>query len=115
MKESEKRDEYLDLVRKSKKTNKPWNMKVTVLAIEICRLGTVTKGLVQKLEDTEIEWASGGHLNYSHIEIGQNTGKSQRSLKRLAFPQTPARNHQLTQVGKTRKEVNNNRIYYLFV
>ena len=31
-----------------------WNMKVTIIPIEIGALGTVTKGLVQGLEDLEI-------------------------------------------------------------
>ena len=39
LKESEKRDEYLEL----------WNMKVTVIPIVIGALGTVTKGLVPGL------------------------------------------------------------------
>ena len=47
LKESEKKDKCLDLVRKLKKQ---WNMKVTVILIVIGALGTVTKGLVQGLE-----------------------------------------------------------------
>ena len=42
LKESEKKDKYLDLVRE-----KLWNMKATVKQIVIDALGTVTKGLVQ--------------------------------------------------------------------
>ena len=49
MKESEKKDKYLDLARELKK--KPRNMKVT---IAIGALGRVTKGLVQEVEDLEI-------------------------------------------------------------
>ena len=52
LKESEKRDEYLDLARELKKL---WNMKVTVIPIAIGALGTVTKRLVQRLEDLEIK------------------------------------------------------------
>ena len=33
---------------------KKWNMKVTIIPIAIGTLGTVTKGLVQGLEDLEI-------------------------------------------------------------
>ena len=51
LKESKKKDKFLDLARKLKKL---WNMKVTVIPIVICALGTVTKGLVQGLEDLEI-------------------------------------------------------------
>ena len=44
LKESEKRDKYLDLARELKKL---WNMYVTIIPIVIGALGTVTKGLVQ--------------------------------------------------------------------
>ena len=51
LKENEKRDKYLDLARELKKLR---NMKVTIILIVIGGLGTVTKGLVQGLEDLEI-------------------------------------------------------------
>ena len=51
LKENEKRDTYLDLTRELKKL---WNIKVSVVAIVIGTLGTVTKGLVQGVEDLEI-------------------------------------------------------------
>ena len=50
LKESEKRDKYLDLARELKKLR---NMKVTI-PIVIGALGTVTKKLVQGLEDLEV-------------------------------------------------------------
>ena len=51
LKESEKKDKYLDLDRKLKKL---WNMKVTVISIVIVAFGTVTKGIIKGLEDLEI-------------------------------------------------------------
>ena len=51
LKESKKRDKYLNLARELKKL---WNIKVTVIPIVIGMLNTVTKGLVQGLEDLEI-------------------------------------------------------------
>ena len=51
LKESEKKDKYLDLARELKKL---WNMKVTVVPIVIGTLGTITKGLLKCLEDLEI-------------------------------------------------------------
>ena len=51
LKECEKRDKYLDLARESKKL---LYMKVTIILIVIGDLGTVTKGLVQGLEELEI-------------------------------------------------------------
>ena len=42
LKESEKKDKYLDLARELKKL---WNMKETIIPIEISAFGTVTKGL----------------------------------------------------------------------
>ncbi len=51
LKECEKKDKYFDLTRELKKL---WNMKVTIIPIVIGALGTVTKRLVQGLEDLEI-------------------------------------------------------------
>ena len=51
MKESEKKDKYLDLAREFKK--KLWNMKVTIIPIVIGAFGTVTKGLLKRLENLE--------------------------------------------------------------
>ena len=48
LKESEKKDKYLELVGELKK---PWNMKVTIIPIVIGTLGTVNKGLIKGLED----------------------------------------------------------------
>ena len=52
LKESEKKDKYLDLTRELKKL---WNMKVMVIQIVISALGTITKGLVKRLEELEIK------------------------------------------------------------
>ena len=52
LKESEKKDKYLDLARELKKQ---WNMKVTIIPRVIGALGTVTKGLIKGLEDLEIK------------------------------------------------------------
>ena len=51
LKESEKKDKYPNFARELKKK---WKMNVTVILIVIGALGTVTKGLVQGLEDLEI-------------------------------------------------------------
>ena len=48
LKESEKKDKYLDF---SGEMNKLWNMKVMI--IQIGTLGTITKCLIQGLEDIE--------------------------------------------------------------
>ena len=48
LKESEKKDKYLNLARELKKM---WNMKVSIV---IGALGTVTKGLLNGLEDLEV-------------------------------------------------------------
>ena len=48
LKESEKRDKYLDLARELKKL---WNMKVMVIPIVIGALGTITKELIKGLEE----------------------------------------------------------------
>ena len=51
LKESEKKDKYLDLARELKKL---WNMKVTIIPIVIGAFGTVTKGLLKELEDLKV-------------------------------------------------------------
>ena len=51
LEESEKKGKSFDFTRELKK---PWNMKVTVIWIEINSLDIVTKGFVQGLEDLEI-------------------------------------------------------------
>ena len=51
LKETEKKDKYLDLARESEKL---WNMEVSMIPIVISALGTVTKELVQGLEELEI-------------------------------------------------------------
>ena len=58
-------------------------MKVTVIPIVIGALGTVTKTLVQRLEDLEIKRTIGDRLNYSVVEIGQITEKSPGDLLSL--------------------------------
>ena len=59
LKESEKRDKYLDLVRSLKKL---WNIKVTVIPVVIGTLSTVTNGNKRMSTD---------HPNYSIVEIDQ--------------------------------------------
>ena len=51
LKECEKKVKYLDLAKELKKM---WNMKVAIIPVVIGALGTVQKGLVQRLEDVEI-------------------------------------------------------------
>ena len=50
LKESEKKDKYLDLARELKKL---WNMKITFIPIVIGALGTFIKGLIKGLGDLE--------------------------------------------------------------
>ena len=50
LKESEKKDKYLDLARE---LNELWNMKVTIIPIVIGALGTVTKEMAKGLDDLE--------------------------------------------------------------
>ena len=51
LKESEKKDKYLDLARELKKLG---NMKVMVITIVIGEFGTIPEGLVHGMEDLEI-------------------------------------------------------------
>ena len=97
LKESEKRDKYLDLARELKKL---WNMKVTIVPIVIGALSTVIKG-PWGLET----WRTGRYYpNDSIAEDGQNTKTSPGDLRRLAITQTPVKNHQLILMWKTLEE-----------
>ena len=69
-------------------------MKVTLITVVICMTGTVTKRLLQGLED---------HPNYNIIKIGQNTEKRPVDLRRFVVSLPPVKNHQLTLVAKTLK------------
>ena len=51
IKESRKRDKYLDLASELKRL---WNMKVTMIPVVIGALGTVPKELERGLEELEI-------------------------------------------------------------
>ena len=87
LKESEKKDKYLDLTRKLEKLR---NMKVAIIPIVIGVLGTVTKGtggLGNKRK-------SGDHPKYCISDIDQNTQKSPGDLKRLAVTYTPVKDYQ---------------------
>ena len=55
LKESEKKDKYLDLARKLKKL---WDMKVTIIPTVFGAFGTVSKGLLKEVED----WMLGGRM-----------------------------------------------------
>ena len=89
LKESEKKDKYLDLPRELKNLG---NMKVTIVPIVIGALGTVTKGLSKGREDLEV---GGDYPNDSIADDGQNTETSPGDLRRLAVTQTPVKNHQV--------------------
>ena len=92
LKESEKKDKYLDLARELKKL---WNMKVTIIPIVIGAFGIVTKGLLKRLEDLEVGRRVETIQTTALFENGQNTEKSPGDLRRLAVTQTPVKNHQL--------------------
>ena len=87
MKECERKDKYLHLVRELKKL---WNMKVTIVPIVIGALGTITKGLLKGLEDMEV----GGQVETIQMTALQRTARILRwvlETKRLAVTQTPVK------------------------
>ena len=87
----EKMGKYLDFARESKKL---WNMKVTIILIVIGAFGTVTKGLLKRLEDLEV----GGR-----VETIQTTTllRTARILRRVQETLTPVKDHQLKLMWKT--------------
>ena len=101
IKENETRDEYLDLAREVKNL---LNMWVTMIPIVIVAAGTISKGLVRWLEESEV----GGRVEIIQttiVEVGQNTKKNFSGLGWLAATQTPVKNHQLTLMWKSLKWV----------
>ena len=73
LKESEKKDKYFEFASELKKN---WSMKEMDIPIVIGVLGTVTKGLKQRLGDLEIKGRLENNSNNSFVKIGQNTKKS---------------------------------------
>ena len=75
LKESEKRDKYLDLARELKKKNL-WDIKVTFIPIVIGDLSTVSEEILKGLGGLGNKRTSGDYANNSIVEILQNTEKS---------------------------------------
>ena len=73
LKESQKKDKYLDLARELKKL---WNMKVTIVSIVIGALGTITKGLLKGLEDLEV----GGRVETIQTTVQLRTARTLRRV-----------------------------------
>ena len=71
-------------------------MKMTMIPVITGALGTITKSMVNRLEDLEITGQVETIPDYSIIKRGQNSNKSSRDLRRLAVTQTSVENHQLT-------------------
>ena len=87
LKQSEKKDKYLDLNSELKK--KLWNIKKTFLTITIRALGKVTGRLLKRPEDLEVR---------ERVETIQTTTllrSKPRNLRRLALIQTSVKDHQL--------------------
>ena len=101
LKESEKKDKYLDLARESKKL---WNMKVTIVPIVIGALGKITKGLIKGLEDVEV----GGRVETIQITVLLRTARIlRRVLETYCHSNTSEKPSANTDV-KNSKGVNNN-------
>ena len=93
MKESEKKDKYLDLAKELKK-NVEHESDVYIncnwCSWYIHRM--INKGTVGLRNNR----ASGDHPNYCITGIGQNTEKSPGDLRRLPLTHNPLKDHQLT-------------------
>ena len=101
LKESEKKDKYLDLARKLKKL---WNMKVTFMPNAIGTLGIVNKAMDTRTGKLGNKKTCGHQPNYCIIGTSQNTQKSPGDLRRQAVTQTPVKDHLLKLNWKTIKE-----------
>ena len=79
-----------------------------MIAIVIDALGTVTKWMIQGLQDLEVRGSLKTIPNYSIINISQTTEECLGDLGRLSVTWTPVRKQWQMQEGKTQKGVNNN-------
>ena len=101
LKESEKKDKYLDLARELKKL---WNMKVPIVPILIGALGTIIKGLLKGMEDLEVGRRGETIQTIALLRtarILRRVLETWGDLRRLAVTQTPVKNNQLTLTWKT--------------
>ena len=108
LKESEKKDKYLDLARELKKL---WNMKVTIVPIVIGAFGTITKGLLKDLVDLDV----GGWVETIQmiallrtVRILRQVLETWGDLLSLTVTQTPMKNPSANTDVKNLKGVNNN-------
>ena len=108
IKENKKRDEWIDLAREQTKQNKNKKNPIKYEAVGDTNCNWCARNNLQSIGKgtgrRRNQRTRGDHPDYS-IKIGQNTEKSSGDLRRLVIAQTPVKNHQLTLVGKTRKEV----------
>ena len=87
LKESEKKNKYLDFTRELKKL---WNMKVNYNWCSWYSYHRYNKG-IGELGNKRM---SGDHLNNCITLIGQNTEKNPGDLRRLGVTQTRVNDHQ---------------------
>ena len=73
-------------------------MKVTIIPTVIGALCTVTKGLLQRLEDLKIRGQVETIETTAFFKIGLNTEKNPGDLRNFAVTKTLVRNHQLKRV-----------------
>ena len=104
LKESEKRDKYLDFSRELKKL---WNMKVTIIPIVIGAFGTVTEGLLKRLEDLEVGSRVEAHKQQHYWKLPEYREESW-ILDETCCHSISSENHQLTLMWKTLMSNNNN-------
>ena len=72
---------------------------MTIIPIAIGAFGIVTKGLLKRLEDLEVEGrveTIKNPANHNIVENGQDPEKSPGDLRRFAVTHTPVKDHQLT-------------------
>ena len=101
LKESEKKDKYLDLARELKKL---WNMKVMIVPIVIGALGIITKRLLKGLEDLEI----GGRVETIQTRALLKTARILRRVLETCCHSNSSEKPSANTDVKNSKGVNNN-------
>ena len=107
LKESEKKDKYLDLARKLMKLEYKSDNYIDCNWCSWYSHQRINKGF----GGLGNERTSGSHLNYCIIEIGQNTEKSPGHLRRPAVTQTSVKDHKRYLMGKTQGLTNNDNLF----
>ena len=106
--ENQRKREKRKVLRPCQRTKKVGKNELNGDTIVINALGMVPQRLGKSSVWVEKQRTKQEPLDYSIVEIGQNTEKSRGNRRTLVVILTPEKGYQLTLVWKSNKEYNNN-------